>query len=80
MNARQRINGMMADWTTFPIGVNDRGVAIFGKHQDLLVCEYAGESRYKLATTVLRVDRNLADIEEKGLRWLFSRIPRRVTD
>jgi hypothetical protein len=79
MNARQRINGLLADWTAFAIEINDRGVAILRKHQNLLVCEYAGESRDKLATTVRRVSRILADIEDKGLRWLFCRIPSRVT-
>jgi hypothetical protein len=43
MNARQRINGMIADWTAFPIRINDRGVAVVGKNQNLLVCEYTGK-------------------------------------
>lgn len=42
MNARQRINGMMADRAAFPLGINDGGVPVSGKHQGLLVCEHAG--------------------------------------
>jgi hypothetical protein len=30
MNARQRINELLADWTAFPIEINDRGVAVLG--------------------------------------------------
>jgi hypothetical protein len=42
MNARQRINGMMADRAAFPLGINDGGVPVSGKHRGLLVCKHAG--------------------------------------
>jgi hypothetical protein len=42
MNARRRINGMMADRAAFPLGIKDGGVPVSGKHQGLLVCEHAG--------------------------------------
>jgi hypothetical protein len=42
MNARRRINGMMADRAAFPLGINDGGVPVSGKHRGLLVCKHAG--------------------------------------
>ena len=57
MNARQRINGMIADWAAFPIRINDRGVAVLGKYHGHLVCEHADGSFYELAQTVLRLNR-----------------------
>jgi hypothetical protein len=77
MNARQRINGLLADWTAFPIEINDRGVAVLGEYHGHLVCEHADGSRYKLATTVPQVNGILADVEDRGLLWLFCRNPKR---
>ncbi len=57
MNARQRINGMMADRTAFLIRINDRGVAIRRKNHGDLVCEPADGSFGELAQTVLRLNR-----------------------
>ena len=57
MNTRKRINGSMADWTAFPLGIKDRRVAVFGKHQNLLVGEQAGGSIDERAQTVLLVTR-----------------------
>jgi hypothetical protein len=57
MNARQRINGSMADWTAFPLGIKDRSVAVLGKHQGLLVPEHAGGSFDERTQTVLLVTR-----------------------
>jgi len=57
MNARQRINGLMADWTAFPVGIKDRCMAVLGKHQNLLVREHAGGSFDERAQTVLLVTR-----------------------
>jgi hypothetical protein len=57
MNARQRIDGMVADWAKFPIGINDRGVPVLGKYHGHLVCEHADGSFYELAQTVLRLNR-----------------------
>ena len=53
MNTRQRINGIMADWTAFLIRINDRGVAIRGKNHGHLVCEHADGSFGELAQAVL---------------------------
>ncbi len=57
MNARQRINGLMADWAAFPLGIKDRGVAVLGEYHGHLVCEHADGSVYELAQTVLRLNR-----------------------
>ncbi len=57
MNSRQRINALLAHWATFPIGINDRGVAVLGKYHGHLVCEHADGSFYELAQTVLRLNR-----------------------
>jgi|SRR5271157_2363023 len=37
VNARQRIDGLIADGAAFPLRIKDGGVAISGKHQSLLV-------------------------------------------
>ena len=57
MDARNRINGLMADRAEFPLGIKDGGVAIPGKHQGLLVREHAGGSFDESAQTVLLVTR-----------------------
>ena len=49
MNSRQRINALVAHWAKFPIGINDRGVAVTGKYHGHLVCEHAVGSFYELA-------------------------------
>jgi hypothetical protein len=54
MNARQRINRLLADWTAFPIGIHDRGVAVTGEYHGYLVCEQPGGSFYESTETVLR--------------------------
>jgi hypothetical protein len=77
MNSRQRINALVAHWAAFPIGINDRGVAVLEKFHGHLVCEHADGSRYKLATTIPQVNGILADVEDKGLLWLFCRNPKR---
>jgi hypothetical protein len=60
---------MMADRAAFPLGIKDGGVAIRGKHQNLLVCQYAGESFYELAQTIS----SLAWIgEQTSKKWDFS--------
>jgi hypothetical protein len=57
MNARQRIDGMVADWATFPIRINDRGVPVLGKYHGHLVCEHADGRIGELAQTVLRLNK-----------------------
>jgi hypothetical protein len=49
MNARLRINGLLADWTAFPIEINDRGVAVLGEYHGHLVCEHADGRFFELA-------------------------------
>ena len=71
VNARQRTNGLVAHCAALSLRIKDGCVAIVGTQQKLLVCEYAAESRYKLATTVRGVKWNGADIEDKGLLWLL---------
>lgn len=57
MNPRQRINALLAHWATFPIGINDRGVAVAGKYHGHMVCEHGDGSFNKLAKTDLRLKR-----------------------
>jgi hypothetical protein len=81
MNSRQRIDGMMADRAEFPVGINDRGVAVLGKYHGHLVCEHADGRFYELALAGGGRHRRFtahqdhgAVIEEKGLLWLLGRI------
>jgi hypothetical protein len=48
---------MIADRAALPLGIKDRGVAIRGNHQNLLVCQHAGGSFYESAQTVLQPNR-----------------------
>jgi hypothetical protein len=56
MNARQRINGLVAHCAAFPLGIKDGGVAILGKYHGHLVCEHADGSFGELAQAVLRLN------------------------
>jgi hypothetical protein len=57
IDARQRINGMMADRIAFPIRIKVGGVAILGEYHGHLECEHADGSFVQLGQTVLRPNR-----------------------
>jgi hypothetical protein len=60
---------MIADWATFPFGINDRGVPVLEKYHGRLVCEHADGSFCELAQTVLRLNRIR---EQKSKKERFS--------
>ena len=68
MNSRQRINRLVAHWAAFPIGINDRGVAVTGKYHGHLVCENADGSFSELAQIVIRLNR-IGEQTSKRVGW-----------
>ena len=67
MNPRQRINALLAHGATFPIGINDRRVAVLGKYHGHLVYEHADGRICRLAEIVLLTNTIGEQISKKGV-------------